>query len=138
MVGPTHRPEDANAAPPERALAEALAGLLYAGERLAALPALIERVEEVARAVGAHAMAAAVLAALEEGLHPDHVYTTAKAARFLGMKASSANKLPHALCPHTGGRWRGVDIMAYRGDLTREEAAAYKEAKRRAVLRHLD
>ena len=124
--------------PSERALADALVGLIHAGAHLAALPALVERVEGVARAVGAQATAAAVLAALEQGLHPDHLYTTAQAASFLGLKASSANKLPHDLCPHMGGRWRGVDIMAYRGDLTREEAAAYKEAKRKAVLRHLD
>lgn len=90
------------------------------------------------KAARASAEARATLAAVDEPLHPDHVYSTAQAAKFLGLSRAYANQLPHDLIPHEGGRWRGVDIMAYTGLITRGEAAAYKEAQRRAVRRLLD
>lgn len=114
-------------------IGRALAALSAAGETLAALPA---RLDEVVRAAQANAVAEAVLAVVDEGLHPDRDYLPAQAAAFLGVKRSTYNRIPEAELPRRrGGYARGVDLMAYRGDVSREEAEAYKAAQRAAVLR---
>lgn len=105
-----------------------------------AVDALVQRRLQEAvgdlRAVRAAATAEALLAALDDGLHPDHDYLPAQAAEFLGLKKTSYDSIPRSLLPRRkGGFVRGVDLMAYRGDVTREEAEAYKAAKRESVTR---
>lgn len=88
------------------------------------------------KAARSNSAAEAMLAAVDGGLHPDHDYLPEQGAAFLGIEASTYNKLSRSLLPRRkGGYARGVDIMAYRGDITYEEARAYKEAKRSAVKR---
>ena len=109
----------------------ALAALLRAGETLDALP---ERVEAIVRAAEASSQAAAMLAVIDEGLHPDRDYLPEQAAAFLGIKRSSYHAIPRALLPRRpGGFARGVDLMAYRGDISHDVAKAYKRAQREAV-----
>ena len=58
-------------------------------------------------------------------LHADYVYAPEEAARFLGLKRSTYNRLTEVDLPKLrSGRARGVDLMAYRGDITQAEAAA--------------
>lgn len=67
-------------------------------------------------------------------LHADYVYAPEDAARFLGLKRSTYNRLTEVDLPKLrSGRARGVDLMAYRGDISHREAEAYKKAKREAV-----
>ena len=71
-----------------------------------------------------------------EGLHPDHGYSSAQAAKFLGVKAASVAKISPQLLPRVrSGRFLGIDLMAYRGDVTPQDARAYKEARRDQVRR---
>jgi hypothetical protein len=112
-------------------LARALSALAGAGEALDMIPARIER---AMRLVESNARAAAVLEAADEPLHPDHAYAPEAACRFLGLKQTSFRKISAVLLPRVrSGRVLGVDLMAYRGDVTRDEAAAYKAAKRALV-----
>ena len=79
-----------------------------------------------------------MLAALDDGLHPDRDYLPAQAAAFLGVTVATYHSIPRELLPRRkGGYARGVWIMAYRGDVTHDVAEAYLEAKRAAVLRAL-
>ena len=111
----------------------ALQALSEAGKTLAGLP---ERVESILSSAEAAAHAQALLAVLAEGLHPDRDYLPEQAAAFLGVKQSSYHAISRIELPRRrGGFARGVDLMAYRGDVTREEAEAYKRAQRQAVLR---
>ena len=132
-----HRPKDGRPPPSGvEQIAGAFATVLGAAADLAAIR---ERLAAAARALQAQATAGAVLAALEDGLHPDHGYDPEQGARFLGMKRSSYLKVSPELLPRFGaGRVLGIDLMAMRGDLTREEAAAYKAAKTAGVRRLLD
>jgi len=79
-------------------------------------------------------VAADVRDAAEDGLHPDHAYSSAEAARFLGVQPSSVAKISRQLLPRVrSGRFLGIDLLAYRGDVTPQDAAAYKEARRRRI-----
>ncbi|MEM7788945.1 MAG: hypothetical protein AAF594_14580 [Bacteroidota bacterium] len=114
-------------------IGHSLAALIRAGDSLDRLP---ERVEAALRSVESGAIAEAVLAVVDEGLHPDRDYLPEQGAAFLGLKRSSYNRIPHAELPRRrGGFVRGVDLMAKRGDISYEAARAYKEAKAEAVLR---
>lgn len=76
-------------------------------------------------------VAADVRDAAEGGLHPDHAYSSAEAAKFLGVRPSSVAKISRQLLPRVrSGRFLGIDLLAYRGDVTPQDAAAYKEARR--------
>ena len=97
---------------------------------------VIEKAAGDLRTARSNSAAEALLAALEEGLHPDHDYLPAQASQFLGVEKSTFNRISRVLLPRRrGGYTRGVDIMAYRGDISHEDAKAYKAAKREAVKR---
>lgn len=99
-----------------------------------ALPAIHDRLDELVRLHGATVEAAAALATIEGGLHPDHAYSYADAALFLGVSAETVRKVPKPLLPRVrSGRVLGIDVMAYRGDVSPEAARAYKAAKVAAV-----
>lgn len=113
--------------------AEGIGALTEAAD---SLPAIRERLDELVRQHGATVEAAAAIAVVEGGLHPDHAYSNAAASRFLGVKAATVRKLSPILLPRVrGGRVLGIDVMAYRGDVTPEAARAYKAAKLAAVQR---
>ena len=79
-------------------------------------------------------VAGAVRDAEGEGLHPDHAYSSAEAAKFLGVKPASVAKISPQLLPRVrSGRFLGVDLMAYRGDVTPQDASAYKAARKRRI-----
>ena len=119
--------------PQHSALAEALQTLLTAGEQLARLESIEARLEEIA----AHSTAEQ-LGAGEGSLHPDHAYSYDQVAQYLGQKRASVRQISHELLPRVGhGRVLGIDIMAYRGEITYEEATAYKRARRQRVLRYI-
>jgi hypothetical protein len=112
-------------------LAHALTALMSAGDALDQIPA---RIESSMRIVESNARAAAVLEAADDPLHPDHAYPPEAACRFLGVKQTSFRKISAVLLPRVrSGRVLGIDLMAYRGDITSDEAAAYKAAKRALV-----
>ena len=106
----------------------ALETLLIAGDHLRELPLLSERLE----AVETELRTVRLLLQRGEILEADHVYTSDQASRFLGMTPGSVNKIKEF--PHAGGRFRGVYLMAFRGDITFDEAEAYLTAKRESVL----
>ncbi|HEX9953465.1 MAG TPA: hypothetical protein VGB53_16975 [Rubricoccaceae bacterium] len=112
-------------------LACALTALVNAGDALDKIPS---RIESAMNLVESNARAAAVLGAADEPLHPDHAYPPETACRFIGVKQTSFRKISAVLLPRVrSGRVLGIDLMAYRGDITRDEAAAYKAAKRALV-----
>ena len=109
-------------------LAHALVALANAGDALDRIPARIERAICL---VEANARATAILEAAAETLQPDHAYSPEAACRFLGVKQTSFRKISPLLLPRVrSGRVLGIDLMAYRGDVTSDEAMAYKAAKR--------
>lgn len=123
-------------------LAQSFAGLLEAGSRLDLLPKVLARLDDAVTALESNATAAALLVAVDDGLHPDHVYSHADAAKLVGKKKATLYKEPEAVLPPVRSRgravgFRGVDLMAYRGDITRDVSDAYKEAQVNAVLRKI-
>ena len=123
-------------------IAAAFAGLLEAGDRLDALPRVVERLDKAVELLEASSAAVALMKVVEDGLHPDRVYSFDEAARFVGKKKSSLYKEPEAVLPPVKSRgrsigFRGIDLLAYRGDITRDVADAYKEAQVNAVLRKI-
>lgn len=109
---------------------------MSSAESLAAAFAALDRLPEIERqlvrataALTNQATAEAMAAALDDGLHPDHAYTAVMAAKIVGYTPGSLRKVPEALLPRVrAGRFRGIDLMAFRGDVTHQEAKAYKEA----------
>lgn len=73
---------------------------------------------------------AATPSTAEDGLHPDYAYSSKDAAKFLGVEPASVAKISRQLLPRVrSGRFLGVDILAYRGDVSARDAAAYKDAR---------
>jgi hypothetical protein len=110
-------------------LAEALEDLTSAADRLDQLDDVADEMERLANAQRA--------AAVAEGdeLRPDRRYRYARVADFLGMKKASVQNLSRTELPRCGGAYvLGVDIMAYRGEITYDVAAAYKRHRRRRVV----
>ena len=106
------------------------------------LPRVVERLDRAVALLEADSTAAALLAVVEGGLHPDHVYKHEEAARFVGKKKSTLYKEPEAILPpvKSSGRaigFRGIDLLAYRGDITVDTARAYKEAQVDAIHRKI-
>ena len=98
------------------------------------LPELRSQLERVTQSLEKQAASERVRAAIEDGLHPDHAYSSRQAAQFLGIEAASVPKVSRTLLPRVrSGRFLGIDILAYRGDVTAAEAKAYKEATRDRV-----
>ncbi|HEX9950188.1 MAG TPA: hypothetical protein VGB53_00325 [Rubricoccaceae bacterium] len=109
--------------------------LAAAFDALDQLPAIREELSRAAKALTNQATAGAIVAALEDGLHPDHAYAPEMACRFLGITRKSYLKVSKILLPRVGsGRVLGIDLMAYRGDVSRDEAAAFKAARRALVV----
>ena len=123
-------------------IAAAFSGLLEAGERLDMLPKVVERLDKAVDLLEASSSAVALREVVEDGLHPDHVYSFDEAARFVGKKRSSLYKEHEALLPPVKSRgrtigFRGIDLLAYRGDITVDTARAYKEAQLDAINRKI-
>lgn len=114
------------------ALAEALKKITGLGERLDQLEEIADDVERMADAQRAAA------AAEGDELKPDRRYNYGDVADFLGMTRGSVRNIPKAELPRCGrGYVRGVDIMAYLGEITHGEAEAYKRHRRRRVTARL-
>lgn len=95
----------------------------------------LEKIREVARQVEriADAQKGAAIAEGDE-LKPDRRYRYDKVAEFLGCAKGTVQNTSEAELPRCGGAYvLGVDIMAYRGEITYAEAKAYKEHRRRRV-----
>lgn len=115
------------------ALADSFARILAVGDDIAACRGELRR---AADALASQAEAHAVEAALADGLHPDHGYTYAQAGRFLGVKAKTVANTSVELLPRVRpGVVLGIDVMAFRGDVSYEAAAAYKARKVAAITR---
>jgi len=113
------------------AIARGLEMLRLAGSHLPRLVDELERVVDMRKVE-------ALRRALPDGLHPDHRYDYKGAAKFLGMKPSSVKSIPAVDLPRAApGRIEGIDLMAYRGDITYEMARQYKHARCEAVQRTL-
>ena len=114
--------------PKKSEIADSLETLLYSGDYLRILPTVEARLSAI------EAELRAISLMLNEGMRllPDPFYTSAEAARFLGMTPGSVNKITEF--PHPGGRFRGIHLMAFRGDITFEQAEAYLKAKKTSVL----
>ncbi|MEO1478841.1 MAG: hypothetical protein AAFV01_09715 [Bacteroidota bacterium] len=113
-------------------IAAGLAALVTLGDTLDGLLERIQGIEEDARAL---AVAAAISEAAGIGLHPDHAYLPKRAAQFLGIKPTSLYSGKYRTLPRgTSGSILGIWIMAANGTITHEEAQAYVEVRRAAVL----
>ena len=113
-----------------KAIAEGLASIKRASDRLEGLDALTEQMKRMAD----HKTAGALPASLE----PDKAYGYEEASEFIGMKPQSVRAISKTELPRVRrGAVLGVDIMAYLGEITYDEAAAYKEARRQRVIRHI-
>lgn len=113
-------------------LAEALEDLTSATDRLDQLDEVAAEMERLANAQRAAAEAE------RDELRPDRRYDYGAVADFLGMQRSSVRNIPKAELPRCGrGYVRGVDIMAFLGEITRGEAQAYKRHRRRRVTSRL-
>lgn len=113
-------------------LAKALETLSDAAGDLSKIHEVAEHVERIANAQRGAALAEA------DELKPDRRYRYARVADFLGMAKGSVQNLSEAELPRCGGPYvMGVDIMAYRGEITYQEAEAYKRHRRRRVTARL-
>ena len=103
-------------------------------EAFGSLPDIRDRLERATRALEDRARADSVRAAIDDGLHPDHAYSPEQAAQFLGIERASVVKVSKILLPRVrSGRILGIDLMAYRGDITADDATAYKASMRARV-----
>lgn len=103
-------------------------------EAFASIPELRDQMARVLAALEDHAAAERVRAAVDGGLHPDHAYSPDQVASLLGITRASVLKVSKDLLPRVrSGRVLGIDVMAYRGDVTAQEAAAYKAGSRDRV-----
>ncbi len=113
------------------AIAQGLEMLRLAGDRLPRLVDELERVVDMRKVE-------ALRRVLPGSLHPDHRYDYKQTAQFLGMKPSSVKSIPAVdLVRAAPGRIEGIDLMAYRGDITYEMARQYKHARREAIQQTL-
>ena len=129
MKEPTATPDDHSAT--VLAIAQGLEMLRLAGDRLPRLVDELERVVDMRKVE-------ALRRVLPGSLHPDHRYDYKQTSKFLGMKPSSVKSIPPVDLPRAApGRIEGIDLMAYRGDITYEMARQYKLARREAVQQTL-
>ena len=109
------------------AFARGLRALLQAAERLEGIDELTEQVKRLVDTRKAENM--------PHELSPDRGYNYGEVADFLGIKRSSVRAIPRAELPRIRkATVLGVDVMAYRGEITYDEAEAYKEVRRQRVL----
>ena len=114
------------------ALTAALKEITQAADRLSKIPELAEQVERLADAQEAQALQP------DGRLYPDRRYNYGQVADFIGMKRASVRNISKAELPRCGrGYVLGVDIMAYRGQITYDVAEAYKEQCRERVLNEI-
>ncbi|MEO1729070.1 MAG: hypothetical protein AAFR95_18845 [Bacteroidota bacterium] len=102
---------------------------------LAALSSLPDELERLRTDANHLAAAKALLDVVEKPLRPHHSYLPKHAAVLLGIKPNSLNSGKYSTLPRgTSGSILGIWIMAAQGVVSYDEAKAYVEARRSAVL----